>query len=122
MAVDVGTLGKSPVLLAINEMLIKAQDKNLTGRVTGTYLQAKEDIAKLKRHLKDRDLKFYARMLTMLRKHHMAVVEAQKNGLPHDMFTHLRCAVVGEFREAFREISEGLKENVRRRQRGQQPL
>lgn len=122
MAVDVGTLGSAPVLISINKMLIEMQDKHITSTVTSTYLKARGDIAKLRKNLKDQDLKFYSRMLAMLRSHHVAVVDKYETTLPKVLFTHLRCAIVGEFREAFREIEEGLKENIRRRQRGQPPL
>jgi hypothetical protein len=122
MGVDVGTLGSSPALVVINEMLIKINDPKITNRVTSCYLHPREEIAKLKRYVKERDLSFYTRLLLLIRERAMAKVDRQKDHLPKDLYTHLRCAVVGVFRDAFNEISEGLKENVRRRQRGQQPL
>lgn len=121
MALDVGTLGSTPVLISINKMLIEMQDKNYTKYVTSIYHKVKNDLAQL-RKLKDFNLKFYGRMLNILREHHLKMMDANEDKLPKVLFTHLRCAIVSEFRTARQEIAEGLKENVRRRQRGQPPL
>jgi RecA-family ATPase len=122
MAVDIGTLGSSPSLIAINKMLIAINDAKITNRVTRCFLQPKEEIAKLKAYVKDRDISFYIRLLSLLREQALAKVDKHRDDLEKDLYTHLRCAVVGLFREAAREVAEAAKENIRRRQRGQKPL
>jgi hypothetical protein len=122
MAVDVGTLGSSPVLNVVNAMLIKANDPKITSRVCRCYLHPKEDIAKLRKYVRDHDVGFYIQLLNIIRERALEKVDRQKTHLEKDLYTHLRCAVVGMFRDASREVAEAAKENIRRRQRGQQPL
>jgi hypothetical protein len=104
MAVDVGTLGSSPSLMVINDMLIKLNDPKITNRVTACYLHPREEIAKLKKYVKPHDVPYYTRLLMLVRDRAMQKVDRQKGNIPKDLYTHLRCAVVGVFRDAFNEV------------------
>jgi hypothetical protein len=122
MAVDVGTLGSSPALVVVNDMLIAINDPKITSKVSKCYLYPKEEISKLKRYVKDNDVSSYVHLLRFAKERVVARIDKLKDSLPLALYTHLQCGVAGLFREANREVKEQLKENVRRRQRGQPPL
>lgn len=122
MTLKIDGLGSSPSQIAISKILRTIDDPKITNRVTRCFWQSKEEIAKLKAYVKDHDTNFYVRLLNIFREQALAKVDKYKNSLEKDLYTHLRCAVVGLFREAMGEVSEISKENIRRRQRGQRPL
>ena len=123
--IDVGTIGPMPSQVSLNKMLIELGDKRVTNIITSKYLRAKRDLMKLKKYILPNDLEFYDQMLEMVRIRHMDGVKAiryEEFPMPKDVYTHWRCVMTGLFREAKRDILAGLKENVRRVQKGQQPL
>lgn len=122
MTLKIDGLGSSPSQITINKILRTIDKPKITNRVTRCFLQSKEEIAKLKACVKNYDTSFYIRLLNIFREQALVKVDKHKDSLEKDLYTHLRCAVVGLFREAIREVSETSKENIRRRQRGQRPL
>jgi hypothetical protein len=129
--IDVGTLGSTPSQVVLNDMLIKLNDKKVTHAVTSRFIKANTDLKKLQKYVLSQDIQFYDKMLAILRNHHMdAVKEADPAnseldlpaGMPTDVYTHWRCVMTGLFRQAKRAIEQQVKENIRRTQRGQQPL
>lgn len=119
--IDKGTLGSSPVLINLNNMLIEINDPKVTSKVCSKYYAAKNEIAKLKKYL-GIDIEFYDIMLNRSRRFHLDRVDNLQDKIPKVVYTHLRCAVVGEYREAKKAIDERIKENIRRRHKGLKPL
>lgn len=119
--IDKGTLGASPVLVNLNNMLIEINDPKVTAKVCSKFQAAKIEIAKLKKYLSV-DVEFYDEMLNRSRRFHLARVDNLQDKIPKIVYTHLRCAVVGEYREVKKEIEERIKENIRRRHKGLKPL
>lgn len=112
---------KSQVVLS--KMLKELNNPFVTRKIMKTYFLAKEHLAKLKTYIRSNDVEFYDRMLEMLRNNFMDGVKAwPEEWMPKDVYTHFRCVMAGLFREAKQEIIEDLKENVRRTQKGLQPL
>jgi hypothetical protein len=112
--------------VSLNKILMELGDKRVTNIVMRRYLAAKRDLAKLKKYVLANDVAFYDRLLEMLRHMHMNAVH-NKHGtkeslVPKDAYTHWCCVMTGLFRDAKRAIQEAVKENIRRTQRGQQPL
>jgi hypothetical protein len=123
--IDIGTIGATPSQISLNKILVGLGDKRVTNIVTRRFIRAKEDLKKLKQYVLTNDLEFYDRLLEIIRTMHMNSVKkygSKDSPIPKDAYTHWRCVMTGLFREAKREIQEGLKENIRRVQRGQQPL
>lgn len=112
----------APGQLGLTTILNKLGEPYITSVVMWRYHNARRDLDKLTKYLRHTDIEFYNKMLLMIRERHMEAVESIKDKVPKDCHTFLRNCVVGMFREAVRDIEEDVKENVRRVQRGQQPL
>ena len=94
MAVDVGTIGSKPCEVSLNKILMVLQNKRQTNLATSRLFRAKRDLKKLKECVLPHDLEFYDQLLEMLRKRHMIAVDATKESLHKDAYTHLRCCMV----------------------------
>lgn len=117
-----GTLGSTPSQLALAKILGEVNDPKVTAAVTSRFLKAKDHLKRLRAHLRTQDVAFYVTVLGLVRDHHLAAVDRMKGKLPDTAQSHLRCCVVGLFRDAHRDVKGDVTENVRRRQRGQQRL
>lgn len=123
--IDVGTFGSTPSQVVLNDLLIKLQDKKVTNLVCSRFLKASGDVNRLKKYVLTQDVAFFDKMLSLVRIHHMSVVDEidpETYPMPTDLYTHWRCVMTGLFRQAKRDIEAQVKENIRRTQRGQQPL
>lgn len=128
--IDVGTLGSTPSQVALNDLLIKLGDKKVTNMICSRFLKASDDLKRLKKYVLVQDIAFYDKMLSLVRTHHMDCVnecdpEKPERNAPTmtvNVYTHWRCVMTGLFRQAKRDIEQQVKENIRRTQRGQQPL
>lgn len=102
MTVDIGTIGSSPSQMSLNMILIELNDQKMTHVTMSRYSKAKCQIARLNKNWNGKDKEFYKCMLRLLRKEQLAFVDELKCRLPKDLYTHLRCCVVGLFKEAGR--------------------
>ena len=109
----------------LNKMLIQLNNKRITNIVMSKYAAAEKDLIKLKKYILPNDIEFYNNMLHLITNKHMNSLKNfnyKSREIPEDLYSHLRCVITGLFREAKHEIQEAIKENIRRVQKGLQPL
>ena len=122
MTIGVGTIGSRPCHLSLNTILIKLDDERVTHVVMHRWNEVKTGVAKIEKYLMDADPAFFQWMLGLFRDAQLQSLEALEGTIPNDAYTHLRCCVVGEFRDAQRKLKDKQEaERAARRSKKLQP-
>jgi len=104
--IDNGTFGDSPSQLAFNQILMKHDNAYITRKATSRYYKFKEGIQKLL--VSNLDPQFSLTVLLMWKDKCLEHLDSAKD-LPEDVYTHLRCCMVAEFRNAHNSILKKKK-------------
>lgn len=94
------TIGSEPCQIILNEILVNHNDSKINNLVMSRWNAVKSGISKLNK-LTDKSFYFY--ILNLFRTNQLQELDLLKNKLPREVFTHLRCCIVGLFRNAIRE-------------------
>lgn len=94
MTIDIGTIGHLPCEIALNDILIKLNNKKISRKVMRLYSSYKDvlkDLAGIA------NTKTHATTILYFRNHYLEIVDSIN--FPENIETHLKCAIVAQYRK-----------------------
>lgn len=104
-----GTIGSKPCEIVLNRILSELNDTKLISKTIKQFAVVKTNVKKLKKFLLNNDVDFYILMLNILREHTLKSLDSRSTSFPYDVYTHLRCCLVGIFTDAYQVYYDKIK-------------
>ena len=100
--ISIGTVGGKPCEISLNSILLRENDARITNIIMRRYNYFRAGVKAIVESKMD---KAFTKTMLMVWKHNQfAVLEKQQLKLPKDAYTHLRCCMVANYREALIKI------------------